>query len=383
MTENSFGDLHQHTFKNVIKMLNSQKQSVLFSPLKIGYLMIPNRFMRSATFMHGADSKGFPKKWLLDYYVQLSKGKIGLITTGYMFAEKRAKAIYGQCGMLDDSHADAWKSTIQEIHKEGSKIVFQLADAGKLAAPFVTSYVRRGVVRTSFPFAFEMTEKEIKNLVRSFAEAAARLEKVGADGVQLHCAHGYHLSTFLSPVLNKRKDKYGGNHDNRIRIIQEIVDEIRSVTKPSFLVSAKLNGDDCMEYGVTPEECAATLNKLRGIDLFEISCGIPPLAPSRFNRKFLQMKKYPFKENYNFETARIIRKLAPNKNIAVVGGIRKFKDMEKAIKDGTTDLISMSRPFIKEPDLVLKMMNGRKTSRCCSCGKCLTRMFGTVKCWTK
>ena len=358
--------------------------SVLFSPVQIGNLTIPNRFMRSATFMHGADSKGFPKKWLLEYYVKLAKGKTGLIVSGYMYTERRAKAMYGQCGMLTDDHAEAWKSAIEQIHKEGSKFIVQLADAGRMAAPFCTPYIPRHVSGSTFPPALAMKDRDIQSLIDHFKDAAVRLERVGCDGVQLHCAHCYLLASFLSPVLNKRKGKYGGNHDHRIRIVQEIVDAIRSVTKPSFFISAKLNGSDCIKYGVTPEECSATINKLEGVDLFEVSCGVPILTSSRFNRKLLQSKDHPFTENYNFDKAQIIRKLAPNKKIAVVGGIRKLKVMERAVNEGLTDLISLSRPLIKEPDLVMKMMNGRKTSRCCSCGNCLLFMpFSSVRCWTK
>lgn len=361
-----------------------QADSILFSPIQIGNVTLPNRIMRSSTYMSGADSKGFPKKWLLDYYVQLAKGKVGLISTGYFYTQNRAKAIYRQCAMTTDAYAKAWEPTFNKIHKEGSKIIVQLADAGSNAIPFINLSIPRGVSHSNFPFSLQMNQTDIQNVIKSFTEAAVRLEQVGADGVQLHCAHGYLFSAFLSPVLNKRRDKYGGPHDNRIRIIQEVVDSIRSVTKPSFLISAKINGSDCLPYGVTPEECAATINKIQGIDLYEISCGLPGLNTMRINNRFLQNKEYPFKENYNFDFSRIIRKLTPTKKISVVGGIRKFKVMEKAIKNGETDLISLSRPLIKEPDLVLKMMNGRKTSRCSSCGKCLIYSpFGRVKCHSK
>jgi 2,4-dienoyl-CoA reductase-like NADH-dependent reductase (Old Yellow Enzyme family) len=348
----------------------------LFTPVKVGPTLIPNRFMRSGTFMHGCDSKGFPKQPLLDYYVSLARGKVGLITTGYMYPLEAGKAMYGQAGMFTDKHAEAWQSTVKEVQNNGSKIMFQVADGGTNAAPLLHFGRARGCTG-KFPFTRTMTEEEIKDVIKAFKEAAIRIEGIGADGIQIHAAHSYLLSTFLSREKNKRKDKYGGSHNNRIRILQEVVDAVKSVTSSNFLVSVKINGFDLSPKGVEPEECAATVNKIKGVDFFEISSDYA----IQINRTITRLLHLPYSEKYNYPAAKIIKELAPSKKLAVVGGWRKFKDMEKAVKDGTAELISLSRPLIREPNLVQMMMNGRKTSRCCSCGDCfLTMSFGQVHC---
>ena len=357
--------------------MSSQSKSILFTPVQIGPTLIPNRFMRSATFMHACDSKGFPKQKLLDYYVSLARGKVGLITTGFMYPLEKGKANYCQAGILTDKHAEAWRSAVKEIHNNGSKIMFQVSDSGIQAFPFVTMGRPRGCIG-KFPFSRTMNEKDIKEVINSFKEAAARIEKIGADGIQIHAAHSYLLSRFLSRADNKRKDKYGGSHDNRIRFLQEVIDAVKSVTSQNFLVSVKLNGFDLSPNGVTPEECAATVNKIRGIDLFEISSDYAV----QMNRTITRLLHLPFSENFNYPAAKIIKQLAPTKKLAVVGGWRKFKEMEKAVKGGTAELISLSRPLIREPNLVdLMMTKGRKTSKCWSCGDCLFQVpFCEVHC---
>ena len=352
------------------------------TPIKIGNLTIPNRFMRSAIWMNNCDNEGFPHKDLLDYYVSLAKGKVGLILPGYVYPLKSGKANVGQGGMWSDAHAESWRSTVEEIHKIGSKIIFQVADAG-INTNFNNILERPRGATGLHPNTRTMTTMEIEEVIESFKNCAIRLQNIGADGIQIHAAHGYLISAFLSPLMNKRDDQYGGSLENRSRILHEIVNSIKSVTNSNFTISVKINGDDCKPGGFTSEESANVISKFNNVDLFEISGGLADARLTiRMKNKDMQLSNYPLIEGYNVESAKIIRKLSPNQKIAIVGGFRKFNEMEKIIENNVSDIISLGRPSLAETDFVQKFINGKKQTKCISCGLCiLNASKGPVKCW--
>jgi 2,4-dienoyl-CoA reductase-like NADH-dependent reductase (Old Yellow Enzyme family) len=162
--------------------------------------------------------------------------------------------------------------TPYKIHSFGSKIVLQLADGGVASNPAAIDGVPRGA-SGYLPGTREMSIPEIEDLVQAFANAAKRAVRIGWDGVMVHCAHGYGLSQFLSPFSNRRTDRYGGSIENRARIVQEIVMELKKVVPDRFAIVCKINGHDGLENGVTPEICARNVELLskEGVHLFEIS----------------------------------------------------------------------------------------------------------------
>ena len=366
--------------------------SPLLKPIKIGSMIVPNRFMRSPTCERMADLEtGMPPKKLFDMIEALADGKCGLIIPGYVYVDRKGRGLPGQAGFETDEQANAWKPTVDECHKKGSKIVFQICHSGINSD---STCPRKGPTGL-YPGSSSMTIEEIETTIENFRKAAVRAYKIGADGVQIHGAHGYLLSEFLSPAMNYRTDKYGGSDENRMRIVQEITDAIRSSTPQNFVVGIKMNGHDCLDSnGVTPQIAAKTVHDLKGIDFFEISCGLntntvirsihtsktlyknltkqqEEILRSMVNTRF---PSFPFYEGYTASYAECIKRMNPEKIIASVGGHRTFKAMEDVLLRGQADMVSLSRPFLREPDLVKKFMEGKiKKVGCTSCGECILK----------
>ncbi|EAY22194.1 oxidoreductase, FAD/FMN-binding family protein [Trichomonas vaginalis G3] len=348
--------------------------SKLFTPVNIAKLSLKNRFMRSATYMGFCDIDGMPTQECLKYYRDLADGQFGLIVPGYLYPVPAGRSSLRQGGMSTDKHAEAWQSTIDYIHKQGSKIVFQIGDAGLGSRFEVTKERPRGASATG-PMNRAMTQGDIDELIEAYKDIALRIKNVGADGIQVHSCHMYLLAQFLSPGENKRTDKYGGSPENRCRLHNEIISAIRSVVGNDFHVSIKINGDDYKKDGTKPEDAAKTVSLLKGIDLVEVSCGRTADAMARSHC----FKTFPFIPTYNLDAAKTIKKANPNMPIACVGNFRKVTDMEKALDD--IELISLSRPSIADTATVKHLMEGKKKVKCVSCGQCMIKSNGVVKCF--
>lgn len=198
----------------------------------------------------------------------------------------------------------------------------------------------------------EMTIGEIKEAVTLFGEAALRAKKAGFDGIQIHGAHSYLLNQFLSPFYNKREDEYGGDLNNRSRIVRETYRTIRSAVGDEYPVLIKLNSDDFLENGFSTDEMIqlAGLLEKEGIDAIEMSGGaiqsdkyLRPVRPGVIDSEE--------KEVY-YRDAAVRYKEKITVPLMLVGGIRSYNVAEQLVNEGTTDYISMSRPFIREPDLI-------------------------------
>jgi 2,4-dienoyl-CoA reductase-like NADH-dependent reductase (Old Yellow Enzyme family) len=257
-----------------------------------------------------------------------------------------------------------------------------------------------------------MTEAQIEEVVEAFGQAGRRAVEAGADGIQLHAAHGYLISQFLSPFYNDRDDKWGGTTENRFRFLKEIYDRVREEMPEGMPLLAKINGHDYIDgKGITPQlasQYAGWLVEL-GIDGVEVSCGtylespwntargnLPvreislafpwwqkPLVKTILNR---DVGKFPVKDGYNLALAEAIRGSLNGVPLLVAGGMRRVSHMELVLEQGQADLISMSRPFIREPYLVKHVREGKTdTAACESCNQCLAAQLNdmAVKCYCK
>jgi 2,4-dienoyl-CoA reductase-like NADH-dependent reductase (Old Yellow Enzyme family) len=314
-----------------------------------------------------------------------------------MYSLKSGRVFDGQCGFCTEEHADAWALTVKEIHSQGSKVVFQIAHAGCAADPASIDGTPRGAWGY-LPGTRAMTLQEVEELVQSYVSATKRLVKIGADGIMVHCAHGYGLAQFLSPYSNKRTDKYGGQ--NRSRVVEEIVREIKKIAPDQFAIVCKINGHDCIDGGVTPSLCAEYVRTLSasGIQMFEISCGFQNAmtmsrASIRPDRKLKNgtpeqieywhniLRRYspefPFSHGYTVEYAEVVRKVNPGVALAIVGGMRKFVEMENIVKAKKCELISIARPFLRDASLVKRFYEGQIDEvECKSCNQCFCRPAG-------
>jgi 2,4-dienoyl-CoA reductase-like NADH-dependent reductase (Old Yellow Enzyme family) len=215
----------------------------------------------------------------------------------------------------------------------------------------------------------ELSTAEIRVLIGDFIQAARRAREAGFDGVQLHVAHGYLLSSFLSPHTNRRADEWGGPLENRARIMTEILSGVRSVLGAGFPVIAKLNSSDFLDGGLTLEESAraAALMEAAGIDGIEVSGG---MAEAGRGSIWAGLRREEDEGYFVAAASRI--KAAVRVPVSGLGGIRTLAVAERLILEGRADLISMSRPFIRDPYLVKNFREGRMAkSECISCNKCM------------
>jgi len=355
------------------------RENILFQPLKIGSLITKNRVFRSATLEGVAEPDGSPNPEHSRIYGELTRGDCGLTITGIAYVSEDSKINLHENGIHQDSLISQWKKISDEVHQTGGKIVMQITHqsakdwpfGGELIAPSTNVYWGpRGVVRSR-----EMTEGEILKTIGQFKEAILRVEKAGFDGVQLQLAHDYLLGQFLSPLSNKRKDRWGGKLENRLRIIREILRAARMVIGKDFPVLVKINASDYAAGGLSFEEAAEAVGILAksGVDAFELSGSVtrtpPHLQPCRTGN--ILDKNY---ECYFQREAEYIRKINPQVTLGVCGGIRSREKMEELIAKGF-DFVSLSRPFIREPDLVKKLQRNKNYRvRCVSCSACFLRI---------
>ena len=381
-----------------------RQNSPLFSPLKIGPMTIPNRFMRSATWEGLSSDDGFPKQKLFDMIVDYSKGKTGLIVPGYVYPISHGKSIVHQTGMTTKKHAEVWRETIQKVHANGSKIVFQICHGGDKCQE---KDIHQQPIGCSglIPGSRPMTDSEICDTIEAFAKAAKNLKEVGVDGVQIHCAHGFLISQFLSPALNKRKDKWGGVPENRTRFLFEVIQAVREATHDSIAIGIKINSNDHIEGGMDEQMANEVISMVPPLDFVEFSCGVTRKAygiradiNEEVYRKNCQNPEeiiklahelsdgVPYYEGYNLKGAELAKEFFESQiAVATVGGWRHFDKMEKAVKEGKADIISLSRPFLREPHLVQKFMDGADSVECNSCSLCSMNRAPGVFCqnWKK
>ena len=354
--------------------------SRLFQPAQIGPLKLKNHFMRSPCYMHGCDNAGFPEQWLLKYYKDMADGQMGLIAPGYFHMRTSGKANPNQGCIFTDRHAQAWKSTVDYIHKQGSKIIFQVADCGTRGTFELCRERPRGASPQG-PGTREMTKMEIAELIEDYTNTALRLQEIGVDGIELHAAHGYLLSQFLSGYNNKRTDEYGGSPENRRRILQEIVSSIRSRVDKNFAVAAKINVNDYKPGGVTPEDLAETVKAIKGMDFYEISCSFQDGRISSRGTKYMRLEGHLFRPGFNVPGMAVVHKANPNVPLVVCGGFTTLKTMEHALDEGAS-IISLGRATIADPMVVKHLMEGEKHVRCIYCSECLLHcQTGPVHCY--
>ncbi len=346
--------------------------SRLFESSTINGMQLSNRFVRSATWEGLAGEDGSVTPRLIKMMTELAGGGVGLIITSHAYVRPDGQAGPWQLGIYKDELIGGLKKMTAAVHQAGGRIVAQLAHAGHFAAakltgqsPLVVSDYE-GLARSA---RREISAVDIREIVKAFAKAAGRAREAGFDGVQIHSAHGYLLSQFLSPMFNRRRDEYGGSLVNRARIHLEIYHAIRGAADNSFPVLIKMNCKDFSENGLSLDESvqAAGLLADAGLDAIEVSGGIITGGKMSASRPGIDSEQ---KEAYLTEVARTFKK-AIHIPLILVGGIRSFGVAERLVQGGLADYISMSRPFIREPDLIRRWKEGdRRRAECVSDNLC-------------
>ena len=348
--------------------------SKLFEATTLNGMTLKNRFVRSATFEAMASADGACSPQLTDLNAELAKGKVGLIITGYAYVNEIGKSRPTQSGIHSDELIEGWAEHTNAVHNQGAAIAMQIAHAGCNSFVIPEGENALGPSSMKMPQAClcrDMTAVEISETIHSFVDAAVRAQKAGFDGVQLHGAHGYLISQFLSPFYNKRTDEYGGSLENRSRFVRKVLQGVRTAVGGNYPVMIKINSDDFLEGGFTPNEMvqlAAILEK-DGIDAIEISGGthLSPEASS-FSRK---TGIVPEDKELYFKEAATLYKEKIRTPLMLVGGIRSLSVAEQVVDEGLADYVSLCRPLIREPHLIDRWQSG-DTARatCISCNVC-------------
>jgi 2,4-dienoyl-CoA reductase-like NADH-dependent reductase (Old Yellow Enzyme family) len=340
--------------------------SILFEPCSLCGLNLKNRFVRSATLEGMATPEKIPSEGLLDLYEGLAKAGVGLIITSAVRADRSwdpSPKSMNLCLDRDDM-VPHFSRLAERVHSYGSKIVLQLGTfyrfRGELVGP--SSLPFEGALGTTILRALE--ESEIETIVDTYGEAGRRAREAGFDSVQVNAAHGFPLSRFLSPVFNQREDGYGGNPENRSRIVVEMAEAIGKKAGREFPVLVKMNVSDAVEV-------AKTLSS-HGIAAIETSGG----ASGQEVTWLGAVDDSKWTEGYFADFGALIKK-AVNVPIIMVGGLRSPRMMEALVQEGKADLVAMSRPFIREPLILERWRSGDSApSDCSSCNGCLDLVLG-------
>ena len=346
--------------------------SILYTPVKIGSVAIPNRFVRSATHDYMADDEGHVTDAHIRLYRALAEGEVGLIVTGHAYVQPSGQASPRQMAASDDRFIEGLARIPEAVHRYASKVFLQIAHAGRQTKPKLCGCVPVSPSPVYDPVSKimprELEAAEIGPLIGDFVAAAVRAKKAGFDGVQLHAAHGYLISSFLSPHTNRRTDEWGGSVENRARVLIETLRGVKATCGPDFPVVVKLNSTDFLPGGLTAEDAVriAVMLEAGGIDGIEVSGGMAEAGKGSIWPGLRSEED----EGYFVESAARIKK-AVGVPVFGLGGIRTLAVAERMITDGRVDLVSLSRPFIRDPFLVKHFREGlADKSECISCNKC-------------
>ena len=333
----------------------------IFSEGVIGSMRLKNRLVRSAT-MIGAASRGKPTDKYISMHRDLARGGIGMIITGFMIPAEEDARYSKQMFIYEDGHIPGLRRVADEIHRTDGRcrVVAQIGHSGETVSP--------SGIRWPFPWKRQgraLSTREVEGIVTNIAQAIRRVKESGFDGVELHGAHAYLLSSFLSPLTNRRRDRYGGSLKKRVHIIREIMDQARRFVGSDFPILIKLNSDDNIEGGIKPENFPALAREIvkTGIDAIDVSgndclkTGISSIED----------------ETYFLKGAEGLDVKVP---IIVTGGNRTVEHLEGILKKDEVDFFGLARPLIREPGLPDRWLEGRggDRSRCIDCNGC----FGVI-----
>lgn len=325
-------------------------------------IRLPNRIAKAAMSEALGDGDNSPDERIVTLYRRWAHGGYGLLITGNIMVDRRHLGEPANVAIEDDraiSQLTAWSKA---VHDGGAAIFAQLNHPGRQSnllnighRPVAPSAVALALPGAAVPR--ELTAAEIEDIVERFATAAAVCEEAGFDGVQVHAAHGYLVTQFLSPLTNLRNDEWGGDPERRMRFLLEVVRRIRERVSPGFAVSVKLNSADFQRGGFSEHDSRAVVAALarEAVDLIEVSGGSyesPAMsgsaAPSTRAR-----------EAYFLDYARSVRDAAGSVPLAVTGGFRTRSGMQEALTSGDCDVVGIARPTVTTTDSAGALLNGR------------------------
>ena len=346
---------------------------MLFEEISYGGLKVKNRLVRSATLELGTTADGSLTQEYLEIHKRLADGGVGTIISGITGIGLEGRVMPQMPSVLHDNFVEMIEKDSDYIHKKGAKLIVQLVHCGFLAFPTSGNIIvpsKTQTIQSMSKYSMEtMTKQDISQIIEQYVCAAVKCKEAGADGVQIHAAHGFLLSEFLSPFFNKRTDEYGGDIINRTRIVTEIIEGIHKKVEKNFSIWIKINHSDGFEGGISLQDSikAAIIFDKLGVDVIEVSSGITG-APTFLPNKIINCKE---DEEYNKDAAIQIAEEMKHASVIAVGGFRSYAKIEECLQNTKIKGISLSRPLICEPDLPNKWMDNPKYKvQCILCNRC-------------
>ncbi len=387
-------------------------ESILFTPCQIGPVTLRNRTIRSAAFENMC-YQNKPSKDLFDYHLSVAKGGIGMTTVAYASVNRSGVSFAGQLWMREEIIPELKKMT-DALHNEGAKVSIQLGHCGNMTHSYTCGQIpvgaSGGINLYSPTIVRKLKEKEIYKLVEDFGKAVNLARKAGFDCVEIHAGHGYLISQFLSPYTNRRKDKFGGSLENRMRFMNLVMKEVMTAAADDMAVVVKINMFDGFKSGMQLDDCIKVARELEksGVHALVLSAGFVSKAPMHVMRgsmpyktlthymnpwKFWWLKigirmfgkilipSVPFQEAYFLEYAKKFKQELSIPLIYVGGLISKSK-IEEVLNEGFV-AVQMARALINDPGFVNKMKEGVERSNCKHSNYCIGRMYTLeMKCHT-
>lgn len=376
-----------------------------FAPAELGPVTLRNRIVKAATF-EGLTRKHVVSPELIAFHREVARGGVGMTTVAYLAVSPDGCGTPNEI-VLTDEAVPGLAELAEAVHAEGAAVSAQIGHAGAVAA--ATGHTGLAPSRIFSPlamrFARAVDRSEIARITGDFAAGARRLADAGFDAVEIHLGHGYLLSEFLSPRLNRRTDEWGGSLENRARFARQVVRAVRDEVGDRLAVLAKLNMADGVPGGLWLDESVEVARLLEadgGLDALELTAGSSLQNPmylfrgeapvhemaavfpqpirtafKLFGRRFLP--SYPFEEAYLLPYARQFR-AALTMPLILLGGINRRATIDRAMTEGF-QFVAMGRALLREPDLVRRLQAGETDEGLCiHCNKCMPTIYRGTHC---
>lgn len=377
------------------------KESILFTPAKIGPVELRNRTIRSAAFESMCPGNK-PSAMLREYHRSVAEGGVGMTTLAYASVSRNGLSFDAQLWMRPEITASL-RDITDDIHAAGAKASIQLGHCGNMShrktAGETPISASTGFNLYSPTFVRGMREDEIRDMARRFGDAVRLARDSGMDCVEIHAGHGYLISQFLSPYTNRRRDSWGGSLENRMRFMQLTMEEVMKAAGSDMGVVVKTNIRDGFRGGMEIDEALKVAQELErcGAHALVLSGGFVSKAPMYVMRGEMPIRsmtyymkqwwlKYgvrlvgrymiptvPYKELYFLDDAKRFRaelKLP----LIYVGGCTTRESIDTALNEGF-EFVQMGRALLRQPDFVERMRRGEQSCGCDHVNYCIARMY--------
>ena len=379
--------------------------SPIFTPVRIGPVTLRNRVIRSAAFENMAYGNR-PSQDLMDYHVAVARGGVGMTTLAYASVSRSGLSFDGQLWMREEI-VPALREITDAVHAQGAKASIQLGHCGNMTHRATCGCMPVGASGGfnlySPTFVRKLREDEIETLVEDFGRAVCLARQAGFDCVEIHAGHGYLISQFLSPYTNRRRDRFGGSLENRMRFMRMVIKRVMEAAGDDMGVLVKMNMHDGFRRGMQREECLEVARELErlGVHAIVLSAGFVSKAPMQVMRgsmpvktlaHYMDMRRFwwlkamvrlfgriiiptvPYKDAYFLEDAKEFRK-AVGLPLVYVGGMVSRASVEEVLGEGFC-AVQMARALVHDTSFVNKLRDGEvERSGCRHSNYCIGRMY--------